>query len=182
MEQQNSKKDKLTDKAFTRFLVISILGIVICIICLCSTTYAWFVSEQSISNNSLTAGSFDVTVTVQKDGEDITVSPDPAASGVMICELPHEGVYTVNMKPVAGKSTVRGHCVVTVGNDGMKHTDAIISETVSAGNRALVTDPFTFTLTVTEATTVRFEPRWGVVIEPDIENGGSYPTPEAITE
>ena len=39
-----------------------------------------------------------------------------------------------------------------------------------------------FKLTLTEETTVVLEPRWGVVVEPTIENGGVYPETEDVTE
>jgi len=50
MEQQN--KEKLSDKAFARLSVTSILGILVCIICLCSTTYAWFSGSAQVDSNT----------------------------------------------------------------------------------------------------------------------------------
>ena len=46
MKKQNN--EKLSDKAFARLALTSILGILVCIICLCSTTYAWFTGSVQV--------------------------------------------------------------------------------------------------------------------------------------
>ena len=67
MEQQNNKK--LSDKAFARLALTSILGILICIICLCSTTYAWFTGSVQVDSNTLKAADACLlSVSVYKDG------------------------------------------------------------------------------------------------------------------
>ncbi len=50
MEQQNNRK--LSDKVFARLALTSILGILVCIICLCSTTYAWFTGSVQVDSNT----------------------------------------------------------------------------------------------------------------------------------
>ena len=67
IEQQNKKPDKLTDKAFLRLAVTSILAILVCIVCLCSTTFAWFKdSAPSAANSIKTADECDLSVQVSK--------------------------------------------------------------------------------------------------------------------
>ena len=69
MEQQNN--EKLSDKAFARLALTSILGILVCIICLCSTTYAWFTGSVQVNNNTLKAADTCLlSVSVYKDGAD----------------------------------------------------------------------------------------------------------------
>lgn len=168
----DSKNEKLTEKAFSQSLLISVLSILLCIVALCSITYAWFVGESTSTGNTLLAGSFDLTISVTKDGDEFPVIADADRDGVWICNLAEEGTYTVNLK-LKEESSVKGHCIVKVGDDDYKHTDAIF-DTANAD--------FIFTIKVAENTKVTFEPRWGVVVEPDIENGGIYPVIEGIIE
>lgn len=202
----DSKDEKLTEKAFIQSVVISVVGILLCIVALCSATFCWFTGGTENHSNTLVSGSFDVTITVVKgnaigdanggqgtattqaeneaengtQAEQIAVNEDPAQAGVFVCNLPEAGTYTVTLKLKEG-STVKGHCVVTVGNDNAVHTAAIIGENTNNCEDETLTDPFMFTITVTAPTSVRFEPRWGVVVEPQIQQRGAYPTP-AVTE
>ena len=69
MEQQNT--EKLSDKAFARLALTSILGILVCIICLCSTTYAWFTGSVRVKGNKFKAADMClISVSVYKDGTD----------------------------------------------------------------------------------------------------------------
>ena len=68
------KDEKITEKAFSQSLIISVVSILLCIVALCSMTYAWFTAETTSSSNTLTSGSFDVTVDIVKtEGEVSTV-------------------------------------------------------------------------------------------------------------
>ena len=67
MKKQNN--EKLSDKAFARLALTSILGILVCIICLCSTTYAWFTGSVQVDNNTFKAADACLlSVSVYKDG------------------------------------------------------------------------------------------------------------------
>ena len=69
MEKQYT--EKLSDKAFARLMTTSILGILVCIICLCSTTYAWFTGSVQVDSNTLKAADACLlSVSVYKDGAD----------------------------------------------------------------------------------------------------------------
>ncbi len=179
----DSKDEKITEKAFSQSMIISVVSILLCIVMICSMTYAWFTNETSSNSNTLMSGSFDVTISITKlnDGtataSDVAVTPDPNNIGKYICDL-EVGTYTVTLN-LTNESTVKGHCIVTVGNDTAKHTAAIVGEKMANDENGEQSDPFTFTITVTQPTTVTFEPRWGVVVNPDIENGGTYPISES---
>ncbi len=173
----DSKEEKLTEKAFSQSLLISLLSILLCIVALCSITYAWFVGESTSTGNTLVSGSFDLIITVTKDDSVYPVVEDANNDDVWLCNLDEEGAYIVNLEIKEG-SSVKGHCLVKVGDDAFKHTDAIIT-TNSADDGDVADDTtFTFSITVTEGTIVTFEPRWGMVVEPDIKNGDVYPMHE----
>lgn len=168
------KDEKITEKAFSHHLLVSILSILLCIVALCSITYAWFTSETQSGNNTLTAGSFHVTISVQNSvtKEEMTLKAH-GKEGSWQCNLA-PGTYTISLK-LTDDATVKGHCKVQIGSGTVYHTDAIIGEkTNNVDTTTPKTDPFTFTLTVTEASTLTLEPVWGVVVEPDIQYKKDY--------
>ena len=198
----DSKDEKLTEKAFIQSVVISVVGILLCIVALCSATFCWFTGGTENNSNTLVSGSFDVTINVVKgnaigdanggqgtataqadtgaengtQAEQIAVTADPNHAGVFICDLPGPGTYTVTLTLKEG-STVKGHCLVTVGEDAVKHTAAIIGDNTTNREGEENTNPFIFTVTVQDATRVSFEPRWGVVVQPDIAHKSACPAP-----
>ena len=169
------KDEKITEKAFSHHLLVSILSILLCIVALCSITYAWFTSETQSGNNTLTAGSFHVTISVQNSvtKEEMTLTKVPGKEGSWQCDL-DPGTYTISLK-LTDDATVKGHCKVQLGAGTVYHTDAIIGEkTNNVDTTTPKTDPFTFTLTLTEASTLTLEPVWGVVVAPDIQYTKDY--------
>lgn len=168
------KDEKITEKAFSQSLLISVLSILLCTVSLCSMTYAWFTTETASSSNTLTSGSFDVTIAVSKvevgvaaTGTD-TIDPESNTEGKYTYKL-QPGTYEISLT-LTNESTVKGHCVVTIGNGAEQHTDAIIGDnTANVDENTPKTNPFTFKITVTKETTLVLEPRWGVVVNADIE-------------
>lgn len=164
------KDEKITEKAFSQSLIISVVSILLCIVALCSVTYAWFTGETTSGSNTLMSGSFDVKITVSKLEDGV------ASANAIEAESNNEGKYTYKLLPgtyeislaLTEDSTVKGHCVVTIGND-TQHTDAIIGVNTANVENAAMTDPFKFKITVTAETTVFLEPRWGVVVNADID-------------
>lgn len=164
------KDEKITEKAFSQSLIISVVSILLCIVALSSVTYAWFTGETTSGSNTLMSGSFDVKITVSKLEDGV------ASANAIEAESNNEGKYTYKLLPgtyeislaLTEDSTVKGHCVVTIGND-TQHTDAIIGANTANVENAAMTDPFKFKITVTAETTVFLEPRWGVVVNADID-------------
>ncbi len=66
MKKFDTKYEKITKNAFSQSVIISVVSILMCIVVLCSLTYAWFASETSSSSNTLMSGYFDVKITVSK--------------------------------------------------------------------------------------------------------------------
>ena len=161
----DSNNEKLSDKAFTQSIAISVISILICLVALCSATYAWFTDETSTNGNTLTSGSFDLhilSVTQVSDNasaaSNIEITPDGIGYR---CHLT-EGTYTVTLQLTA-ESTAKGHCMVRLG-DTVQYTNVILRSQADGAD-----DRFTFTLVVPQAADVYFEPRWGMAAESDIE-------------
>ncbi len=150
MEQQNNKPDKLTDKAFSRLMLTSVLSILVCIVCVCSATWAWFSADTSSSGNKLATGKFDLTVSVTDESSVVTTLAENAV-GKTVYTFENVGVYTLKLKMTDDTTVTKGFCTLVVGDDTY-YTASINAET----------DPFTFTIDVKEAgVTVMFSPAWG---------------------
>lgn len=159
-----NNNEKLNDKAFSNILIASALATVICIICLCSSTFAWFTANKSSDNNIIEAGRFYTDVSVTDPlANSITLNE---ADGVISCSLAAGGVYTVELNVAAASTLKRGHCVIVVDETKYK-TDGIYADSAL---------PFTFTIDTTgktEAVDVTFTAAWGVPATPDITDGGN---------
>ena len=147
MEQQNNKI--LSDKAFARLALTSILGILVCIICLCSTTYAWFTGSVQVDSNTLkAAGACLLSVSVYKDGAEEAII-DTENPITLECE---EGTHTVTL--TLPKESASGYLVLTV--DGQEYYSDYLQRNDN------IDQTLTFTLNVKAAKTVTFTARWGI--------------------
>ena len=161
--------EKLTDRAFLQSVTISIIGILLCIVSLCSATYAWFVGNISSNSNTLTSGSFDLDVFI-KEGENAAFTESDAAIsktkyGTVSYKFAEIGTYTVKLE-MTDYSNVKGYCKISVGGE------EFITSSVSKDS-AWGVNPLTFTIKITEAnTTLVFTPCWGYPSVSTINNGG----------
>ena len=146
MKKQNN--EKLSDKAFARLALTSILGILVCIICLCSTTYAWFTGSAQADNNKIqTADACLLSVSVYKDGaEEAIIDTENAAT------LECEGTYTVTL--TLPKESSSGYLFITV--DGQEYYSDYLQRNDDTDGA------LTFTLNVASARSVTFTARWGI--------------------
>ena len=173
------KDEKITDKAFTHSVVISIVGILICIVALCSATFAWFSGGTSSSGNNISSGSFGLSVSVTKteNGVATAESIEVTRNGeYFTCDLA-AGTYTVTLTREGG-STSNGYCFVTLGSAEAQPTATIVDAELAEND----TNPFVFTIEIDEPMKVKFMPRWGIHLNPIIENGSTVsPVVEAET-
>ena len=168
MDQKQQNAERLTDKAFTRVMLTSVLWILLCLFGLCSATWALFGADVTSTDNRLVAGSFDLTATVTHADTAEAITVKKMENGVMSCTLQAAGRYTVTLTVAPEATVLKGHCHVTVGSVSHK-TAAIyagegkgISFTIEAQNAPL---------------TVYFVPTWGLPAEFDVGEGGILPIP-----
>ena len=165
MNNRHDTTEKLTDKAFSRLMITSVLGILICITCLCSATWAWFSADTASNSNTLGSGKFGLSVTVaDENGAPVDVSESP--TGTSACTLTEAGLYTVTLTATADTTVSKGFCVIKV-NSNTYRTDALMLEE---------TNTFTFTLDAKEPDlTVIFSPAWGLPAEISVTTGETLP-------
>ena len=150
MENQTKNHDKLTDKAFSRSVIISIIGIVICIICLCSTTYAWFTESLPSQGNEIKmAEECLLSITLTKEGIPLEVVEDKV-------ELEARVPYTVTLS--LPKNSASGYYIITAEGKSY-YTDYIA--------RHQDDEPHTVTFELTAETDrlVTITPRWGIYVQ-----------------
>lgn len=156
MRQRNT--DNLTDKAFLRLIVTSIIGILACIVCLCSTTWAWFSDSAPSNNNAIKAADACLaTLTLVDDNGQELVDLE---NGV---ELNKDVVYTLTLS--LPKDSASGYCVITTELDTF-NTEYVLRHDQD--------DPVTLTFTVValNTQTVKFSVHWGVYSgQIDLNNG-----------
>lgn len=169
---KSESQDKLTDKTFIRLIVTSILAITICIVCLCSSTWAWFNTSVSGGGNEIKAAGeclLEISVAERVEvGDNVTYIPLTDAQGIEITD------YTVGVQLVTGKTytvtlnlpdgaTSSGYCLITVGGTAY-NSEYIYREDAPK--------QIYFNLTVTEDKIVSFTPRWGIFLdEPFVKHG-----------
>lgn len=165
-----TKQEKITEKAFSQSLFISIASILICIVLLCSITFAWFSEDVSNNTNKVGAGRFDIgvksVVLIATDGE-TEISAD--ASGVYTLG---EGTYRVTVE-LDAETTAKGYCIITV-NGTKYHTDVVVNEQTKNDVYTTPNSPFTFELVIPDGgATVTFDSRWGIPAVVDVTYGGT---------
>ena len=161
MEKLNKTNDKLTEKAFSRLLWTSILGVLACIVCLCSGTFAWFNANSSSADNEIkSADVTDIKVTLS-DGTTTLAELDIDNPSTLTLG---PGTYTVTL--FLPNDSASGYLLMSTG--GTKyHSDCIVRHSVAEGKTV------SFTLSLTETRTVTFTPRWGIYSgDPDVADGG----------
>ena len=153
MDEQNKTTAKLTDKAFCRLVVTSVVGILVCIACLCSSTFAWFTASVPNTGNEIkTATECLLSVTIAENGEALEGENNVYA-------LEADVVYTVTLSLPAGSAS--GYCLIRT-DLSTYYTDYLL------GNQP-EDQAFSFSLTVAESKSVTLIPRWGIYAgDPDV--------------
>ncbi len=136
-------------------LLPSVLAILLCMVCLCEMTWAWFSSTQKGEIAPIKSAEYEIVVSV-KDGD------TPLSVTDNTVEL-HKGLtYTVKM--VASGTASTGFCVLSYAPSGegessggvRLHTAQIVSGAT-----------FSFTLKATSDLTLTFSPQWGTSSKSD---------------
>ena len=136
-----TKQEKLTEKAFMQSIVISVLGILLCMAMLCSVTWAWFSAGVPFPTSNIQSAYCDVSVSVTKD--DATVD---AVGGTYAFEK--DQAYVIGIAPTGTSQTA--YCILKINGTEYYTMQIPTSESI------------VFTLQFTaDTTSVEILPRWG---------------------
>ena len=158
-----SKKEALTEKAFKQSLVVSVFCIVLCMIALCSVTWAYFSAETSTGTSNIKPAYCDVAALVMSEGAELDAV---------------DGKYTLaKNKPYEIQVTAKGtassaYCILKIGGSEYYTAQIPISKDNSPSQ-------ISFTLQFDADTTeLEIITRWGTsskpVSERSFEGGGKY--------
>ncbi len=149
------KHTKPTDENILRMLMPSLLGILLCMVCLAGTTWAWFSASLQTGPQTLTAANFEVTAIVTEEGGGpVTELQDGYA-------LQADTRYTVLLKAAGSADEFGGYCMVESGEKAPLYT-----------SRMKPGDDLQFTLIPPETAVYSFTAVWGSYSdEPDISDG-----------
>ena len=178
------KHGKVSDKEFTRIMISSVLGIMLCVICLAGLTWAWFSGSVSSAANNITAASFNIQIDVNVKGTETPV-PRTVENGIYSFSLENNKAYDVKIK--ADGTATTGYCEVLFGKN-VYHTIQIfnISDESNSGSILSTDRPqeINFTVNATDSTFLKIVPPWGsyAIVEGEklIGNEGSEPSENII--
>ena len=151
-------------------MLTSILGILVCIVCLCSCTWAWYNTNVSASENKLGSGVFALDVSVA-DSSAAMQETYKQANGDTLCLISTPGTYTVTLEMTEDSTVEKGFCVISVG--GVEYLTSSIKKVAKS--------PFTFTIDATSAISITFSDAWGSPANPTIRNGDVFTVGTPIT-
>ena len=159
------KNENLSDKAFSQSMLISVFSIFMCLVLLCSITYAWFTVGVSSGQNRIESGSFALEIDVL-DGSDATVSVTGNGDGKHTCTFSAGGTYTVTLTMAEEATATKGYCELTINSVKKQQTESISKDTTVG------VEELTFVIVAQEDTVVVFEAKWGIsAAEEKISNG-----------
>lgn len=98
------KYEKVSDRFLSRIMLSSVLGMLICGICLVELTWAWFSSSVTSAANNITAANFSVQIVFMQNGSVIEPAIENGSYKL------NSGDYTVTVK--ADGSATTGYCKV----------------------------------------------------------------------
>ena len=161
------KNEKRSEKLFSQSMLISVFSILLCLVLLCSMTYAWFTANALSSGNVIKSGFFALDIDVRDENDDVV----PVADNT--CTFNDAGTYTITLKMTGDTTASKGYCELSISSVAEKMQTAPISKDASVG-----VEEFTFTIVAEANTVVVFEPKWGISAAPDISHNGTL----ALTE
>ena len=151
---RRAEKEEMRKDGLKPILLPSVLGICVCVICVCGMTWAWFSTSISGGTNTIKAAHYEISVEV-RNGSNELVSVDDDGDYKLA-----PGNYTVDLTAQGDAST--GYCRIQVGNtEPGQHTEQIYTESsasVSEGRKSSIA--FKVEISGTEAA-VSFIPVWG---------------------
>lgn len=113
------KNQKISDKSFSQLILASVLGILLCTVCLGGLTWAWFSDSVTSNTETLQSATYDIQAEVKKesDGSVVAINEDNTYT------LDAGETYIVKLTATGNAST--GYCKVTL-NDKDYYTTQIV--------------------------------------------------------
>lgn len=157
-----SKHGKISEKAMLTRLVTTITVVVMCLIAMSVTAYAYFSYNITSDSHVIKAAHFETDITVTyKDAQNTDIEQKPITSNYQNHRIALEAgkTYTVTIERTARTTAKTGFVVISAnGCADTYHTQQLGVDTGAPGGE---TETITFSLAVTASTEVYFKAHWG---------------------
>ena len=151
---QPKTTDKLTDKAFSRLMLMSILWIFVTLVSLCSLTWAWYSTNVSSSQNTLRAATSSAAITVLDSNGSALPIAGQNAQGQDVYVFEANTPYTVTLT-IGENDTANAYCSLVI-NDFPYHSEPLLASSVH--------NSLSFQIEFTQKQVgVQVLPRWGIL-------------------
>ena len=143
-ESKHAQKQNRSD-GILNLLAPSIIGIILCSICLCGASWAWFTASTSTGTTAIRSSSYKLLYQAEGDTAPIELS------GTKTVTVPESGgSYKVTLK-AAGTTGATGYCSIKIGDETYYTEQISVQDTVA----------FSFGITATAGTEIILTPKWG---------------------
>ncbi len=163
------KHEKIGEKVMLTRVATTIATIVVCLIAMSLTAYAYFSCDVTSGSNVIKAAKFDAQITIT-DESDNRVEPSAKEGKISTFAFTVPGNYTVTLSPKEDNTAQTGFCVVYVGEDTY-HTQQIGVDALANNQKR---ESVSFTLQVKGAETVKIESHWGTSSHYDYTDNDFY--------
>lgn len=138
---RSQRGEKKRGDGLFHLLAPSVIGALLCVVCLCGASWAWFSAYTSTGETVIKSSEYNITAAV-RDSENSPVEVKNNACTVA------DGVYKVTLT-AKGSQSATGYCRVEIGGK-IYYTEQI----TAVGS-------FTFTIKTTGSSEVKFVSKWG---------------------
>ena len=153
-----SKEDsgKLTEKVFARRIAVGIASIIFCMCAMGISAYAFFTSNITSAENTITAATYDVNVEIKN--ADVVLTQESDVSDVIYKLESNATAYEVKLKATGDASV--GYCKIEVWSGDVIENNALIA-TYYTRPLAPSENEMTFNIQCNQNAVIKFTPNWG---------------------
>ncbi len=162
------KHGRVSDKAMLARVVLTSVIMIVCLVAMSTSAYAFFSCDITSGSNHIEAADFSLNITITTDGDSVEVVKTNSQTHTAMLKAGES--YTVNLSRVGTAQT--GFCVISAANavEPLPYHTRQLEADGSDSNSG--SDTLSFCLQVTVDTTVSFTAHWGTSSHyPDFANG-----------
>lgn len=142
-ESKHAQKQNRSD-GILNLLAPSIIGIILCSICLCGVSWAWFTASTSTGTTAIQSASYKLLYQVDEGADETELTE------VKTVTVPESGSCKITLS-ATGTAGATGYCSVQIGNETYYTGQISVQDTVA----------FSFRITATAGTEIILTPKWG---------------------
>ena len=135
-----------------KMIFISVFCTLLCVVMMCSMTYAWFSDSIESEQNIIQGSRFALSVTII-DENNAVVNSTNNVNGVYTFNFTEEGEYTITLEMTEDSTASKGYCQIIANAIDEYNTEVISKDGVQN---------ITFKIKIENASIITFEPKLGI--------------------